>query len=88
MTKAMFLDGSAQNAVKYFVDGVESMRELKEKREDVLVKLFDASYIEQNGNPENLTYDQFKLRYLNLIQYSEKILKESFAVSTLTRAIS
>lgn len=46
MTKAMFLDGSAQNAVKFFVDGVDKMRELKDTREDVLVKLFDAAYEE------------------------------------------
>ncbi len=47
MTKALFKDGSAQNAVTFFVQGVEKMRELKAKREDLLVSLFDAAYAEE-----------------------------------------
>jgi len=47
MTKALFKDGSAQNAVTFFVQGVEKMRDLKAKREDLLVSLFDAAYAEE-----------------------------------------
>lgn len=87
MTKAMFKDGSAKNAVNFFREGVDKLREAKDKREDLLVSMFDTAFAEEFGEPKNVTYEQFKKRYLSLIQFSERCIKESFAVNSIKRVI-
>lgn len=69
MTKAYFKDNSAGHAIQYFSDSIQKLRDLKTKREDLLVSLFDAAYGEEA--PKDMTYEQFRHRYLNLLQFSQ-----------------
>lgn len=69
MTKAYFKDNSAGHAIQYFSDSIQKLRDLKTKREDLLVSLFDAAYGEES--PKDMTYEQFRHRYLNLLQFSQ-----------------
>ena len=44
MTKAHLKDGAIDHAIKYFTGEVSKVKDLKKKREDVLVALFDSVY--------------------------------------------
>jgi hypothetical protein len=51
----------------------------------MLVTLFDSVYGEEEA--KTLTYEEFKARYVHSIQLSNRLIKESFAVTQLQRII-
>lgn len=50
-----------------------------------MVSVFDSVYGEENA--KDITYEQFKERYLEAIQLGNKCIKESYAVTLLQRII-
>lgn len=84
MTKAHLKDGAVEHSLKYFESELVKMRELKGKREDFLVTIFDSVYGESTSE---LTYEQYKARYIDSMQMSESLMRESFAVNLLSRVI-
>lgn len=80
MTKAYLLDGSTEHAIKFFESEVQKLRDVKEKREEFLIALFDSAYGEVQNEKSGLTYEEYKDRYLDMIQISSKCVEESFAV--------
>lgn len=84
MTKAHFKDGAVEHAMKFFEGEVAKLRDIKQKREDTLIALFDSAY---EGDAE-MTFEQYKDRYLDVIQISENLVRESFAVGILRRVIA
>lgn len=50
-----------------------------------MVSLFDSIYGEENA--KELSYEQFKDKYLDAIKLSNKCVKESYAVGLLQRVI-
>lgn len=54
MTKAHFKDGSIDHALRFFEKEVQKLKEVKSKKEDLLVALFDSVY---NTKHESMTYE-------------------------------
>lgn len=48
MTKAHLKDGSVDHALKFFESQIAKLRDIRVKREDVLIALFDSAYAEVN----------------------------------------
>lgn len=69
MTKAYLQDGSISHGVKFFHDSVKKLGSIRKSREDYLVSLFDDVFGEEAA--KDLTYDQFKDKYLQTILMSE-----------------
>jgi hypothetical protein len=87
MTKAHLKDGAVDHALKFFEAEVAKLRDIKAKREDMLVTLFDSAYSEVNAADANITYDEFKNRYLDIITLSTDLVRESYAVGVLQRVL-
>jgi hypothetical protein len=87
MTKAHLKDGSVDHALKFFESQVAKLRDIKVKREDVLVALFDSAYAEVNQADANISFDEFKNRYLDILTLSNDLLRESYAVNTMQRVL-
>lgn len=62
MTKAHFLDGAISHGIKFFAEKVQSLADVRKKREDYLVSMFDTAFGEYNAN--ELSYGDFKKKYL------------------------
>lgn len=84
MTKAHLKDGAIEHSFKYFESEVAKLRDLKAKREDFLVTLFDSVYGESDTK---LSFEDYRDRYIDSIQVSENLIRESFAVNLLNRVI-
>jgi hypothetical protein len=50
--------------------------------------LFDTAYGEVKTEDSKLSFDEFKARYLDTINLSSNLLRESYAVNRLNRVIS
>lgn len=87
MTKAHLKDGAVDHALKFFESQVAKLRDVKAKREDVLVALFDSAYAEVNAADANITFDEFKNRYLDILTLSNDLVRESYAVNLMSRVI-
>jgi len=87
MTKAHLKDGSVDHALKFFESEVAKLRDIKSKREDVLVALFDSAYAEVNAADANISFGEFKNRYLDVLSLSNDLVRESYAVKTLSRVV-
>ena len=87
MTKAHMKDGAVDHALKFFESEVAKLRDVKAKREDMLVALFDSAYAEVNAADANITYDEFKNRYLDIITLSTDLVRESYAVGVFQRVL-
>lgn len=87
MTKAHLKDGSVDHALKFFESQVAKLRDIKVKREDVLVALFDSAYAEVNQADANISFDEFKSRYLDILTLSNDLVRESYAVNTMSRVL-
>ncbi len=87
MTKAHLKDGSVDHALKFFESQVAKLRDIKVKREDVLVALFDSAYAEVNQADANISFDEFKNRYLDILSLSNDLVRESYAVNTMSRVL-
>lgn len=83
MTKAYFKDGSPEQAVAYFQSHISQRRHQHKQREDLLVSLYDSVYTAK----ADLSLDEFKARYLQSIEVSNRMLKESYAVSQIQTII-
>jgi hypothetical protein len=83
LTKAHLKDGAVEHSFKFFEAEVGKLRELKTKREDVLVSMFDSVY----GEAGTLSYDGFRDNYIQTMHVSENLLRESQAVSLLNNII-
>lgn len=70
MTKAHLKDGAIDHAIKYFTEEVKKVSDIKKKREDILIALFDSVYGEVQAAEANLTYDEYKKKYLDTILLS------------------
>ena len=88
MTKAHLKDGAVDHALKFFESELGKLREVKQKREDFLVTLFDTVYGEVHAADAELTYEDFKQKYLEMILLSNSAYKESFAVEQLKRVLA
>lgn len=53
----------------------------------MLVALFDSAYAEANAADANITFDEFKNRYLDVLTISNDLVRESYAVTLLSRVI-
>lgn len=84
MTKAHLKDGAIEHSFKYFENQIGKLRELKTKREDFLVTLFDSVYGESDSK---MSFNDYRDRYIDTFQVSENLIKESFAVNLLNRVI-
>jgi hypothetical protein len=87
MTKAHLKDGAIDHAIKFFSSEVAKVGEVKKKREDILIALFDSVYGEVQAAESNIGYEEYKKKYLDTILLSQNLLRESFAVSQLQRVI-
>lgn len=87
MTKAHLKDGSIDHALKFFESEVAKLRDIKAKREDVLVALFDSAYAEVNSADANISFDEFKNRYLDILSLSNDLVRESYAVNMMSGVI-
>jgi len=87
MTKAHLKDGSVDHALKFFESQVAKIRDIKVKREDVLIALFDSAYAEVNQADANISFDEFKNRYLDILTLSNDLVRESYAVNTMSRVL-
>ena len=63
------------------------MQDVKRKREDFMVSLFDAVYGEQTKKNKEVTMDEFKEKYVEMMEVSNRCVKESFAVNQLRNII-
>lgn len=88
MTKAHFKDGSVDHALKFFEGELAKLREVKQKREDFLITLFDTVYGEVQAADSQLSYDEYKQKYLEMILLSNSAYKESYAVEQLQRVLA
>jgi hypothetical protein len=87
MTKAHFKDGAVDHALKFFSAEISKLRDVKDQREEMLVALFDSAYSEVNAADANITYDEFKNRYLDIITLSTDLVRESYAVGVFQRVL-
>lgn len=87
MTKALLKDGAIDHAIKFFSGEVQNVSDIKQKRENVLIALFDSVYGEVDAAEANISFEEFKKKYLDSILLSESLLRESYAVSHLQRVI-
>ncbi len=87
MTKAHLKDGAVDHALKFFETEVSKLRDVKTKREEMLIAMYDSAFTEVNQADANITYEEFKNRYLSLITLSTDLVRESFAVNTLQRVL-
>jgi hypothetical protein len=53
----------------------------------MLIAMYDSAYTEVNSADANITYTEFKNRYLDLISLSTDLVRESYAVNTLQRVL-
>lgn len=44
MTKAYLKDGNVDHALKFFEEGIQSRREIRQDQDDMLVSMFDSSF--------------------------------------------
>ena len=87
MTKAHLKDGAIDHAFKYFGTEFKKLREVRQKKEDFLVSMFDSVYGEIKAADAEISFEEYKEKYLDLIQVSNSCIHESFAVSQLNRVI-
>lgn len=85
MTKAYLKDGSIPHAVKFFSDSVQRLSQIKEVREDYLIKMFDQVFGKEET--QNMTLEKFKNRYAMAVQQSEQALREARAFTSLREAV-
>jgi hypothetical protein len=81
MTKAHLKDGAIDHALKFFESEVQKLGKVQEKREDLLIAMFDSVFGEVKAEESKMTYEQYKDKYLDMIQLSSTCLKEGYAVS-------
>ena len=72
MTKAYFMDGNVDHALKYFEGGIVKRREMSEKQEEMLVTMYDQMF----GGKQTMEIEQFKEKYLSLMIARDKLKKE------------
>ena len=53
----------------------------------MLIALFDSAYSEVNLADANITFDEFKNRYLDILALSNDLVRESYAVSTMSKVL-
>ena len=87
LTKAHLKDGAIDHAIKFFTEEVAKVADVKRKREDVLIAMFDSVFGEVQAKESNISYDEYKKRYLDTILLSQNLMRESYAVSQLQRVI-
>lgn len=79
MTKAYFKDGTIEHGLKFFENSIQELRDVKQKREDFLVALYESTYGEENA--KEVTYEDFKEKYLHMMEISNRCIRESFAIA-------
>lgn len=87
MTKAHFKDGSVDHAILFFESELGKLKSLRTKREDFMISLFDSVYGEVHAAESQLTYEEYRAKYLSAVTISDSLIKESFAVDQLRRVI-
>lgn len=87
VTKALLKDGAVEHAFKYFESEIGKLRSTVQKQEDFLVSLFDSVYGEIKTSEKDLTFDEYKARYLEMVRIGQACVQESFAVGQLNRVI-
>jgi len=84
MTKALFKDGSIDNALSFFESQIQKRREVKEDQEEHLVNLFDSTF----GQEDQPSLDAFKQKYLSLMQVREQSHKEVQVINSLQEILN
>jgi hypothetical protein len=87
MTKAYLKDGAVNHALKLFEEEVQKLRDLKQKREDILIAMFDSVFGEVHQAESQLSYEKYKSKYLDMIALGTDLMKESYTVNQLQRII-
>jgi|LauGreDrversion4_2_1035121.scaffolds.fasta_scaffold57892_3 hypothetical protein len=87
MTKALLKDGAVDHAYKYFESEIGKLRDIQQKQEDFLLSLFDSVYGEIKVADAQLSFDEFRSRYLAMVKIGQSCVEESFAVNQLQRVI-
>lgn len=85
MTKAHLKDGAIPHAIRFFSQSIERLGEVKQKREDYLVSLFDEVFGKEAS--EEMTYEKFRDRYIHAIQQTEQTIREARAYTSLREAV-
>lgn len=86
MTKAYLKDGSIDHGLQFFQDKVQALKDIKAKKEDFLVGLFDSVY-SGDQKIKDVTFEDFKKKYLQSMKISNQVVKESFIVQQLKRLV-
>jgi hypothetical protein len=79
MTKAHLKDGAIDHAIKFFTEEVSKLGNLKKKREDILIALFDSVYGDVQSADANLTYEAYKEKYIDTILLSQNLIRETYS---------
>ena len=87
MTKAHFKDGSVDHALRFFESEVAKLGDVTHKREDFLIAMFDSVFGEIQIENNNMSYEEYKTRYLEMLKLSSNCIRESFAVAQMQRII-
>lgn len=70
-TKALLKDGAVEHAFKYFESEIGKLRGTVQKQEDFLVSLFDSVYGELKTGDKDLTYEEYRARYLEMVRIGQ-----------------
>ena len=63
-------DGAVKQGLEWFEKKVGELREAKKKKEDFIVALWDAAYANDSSDKKDLSYEEFKEKYLQMMELS------------------
>jgi hypothetical protein len=83
MTKAYFKDNNPQKAVEHLKSEIESLKQGVKDRESLMLDTFNKEFDAFSSQSDVLSYDQFKVKYLHVIQKLHTSLQESQLVNMI-----
>lgn len=82
-TKAVMLDKGPDAAVAFFQDEFAKLEEKAKQQKTLLVSLYDTLI----GSPENMSFQEFKDRYMHSQMLASRLAKESFVVNQMEKLL-
>jgi len=84
MTKAYLKDGNVDHALKFFEEGIQSRREIRQDQDDMLVSMFDSSFgLDKQSDRETFSLQTFAARFYHLMSARQKLKREARLVQIL-----
>lgn len=84
MTKAYLKDGNVDHAIKFFNEGLEKRRQIKEKQDDIFIKMFNSTFdLDHQSDCSSITLQDFTSKLYNLVAARQRMKREASLIKML-----